>query len=504
MQVAELFARLHLAPDEASWDKGHELIEGLHHALEAYLGYEGLKKVKELVEGTVEAAVAAKHLGERLGITGEAVQELGYAADVTGASQEDMTAGLQRLAAGLEHAKKGTGPLVDAMSQLKIPISDLKKGNLEQNLEQIADGFEKAGPKVNKLALSIEIFGRNAGPKLLPLLNKGASGIAELREEAQKLGVVIDEEGIEKAEEFEIAQKKLGATLKGVRNEAVIAMLPALQEMTEGLSDWVKENREAIASTLTAILKGLAEVFHVIGTVIGVVVKVVQYLGENLDLLIPILAGVAAILLPLITEWAAGMLIAAGATIVAIAPFIAIAAAVAAVTFAIMKLIQHWDQVVSFLKSKGNEFVDWLEALPGRVVSWVEDVAQSIKDAFAEAWAFVVKEAHKAWNDIKEIPVIGHVIKGAGAVLGGPSVLDLAKQAQTAAAGVPSVPGGLPGSSAAAFAAGIQASYGDTNIEINAANMSPEELKGAVKDSVREAQADALRIAYANLSGGRR
>jgi hypothetical protein len=506
MIVAELAALFRLTPDSASFEKGHALIGSLRAAIGAQLGEEGLNKVKELVQGTVEAAVSAKHLGERLNITGEAVQELGYAADVTGASAETITSAMQRLAVGLEHAKKGTGPLVSAMAQLHIPIANLRKEKLDQNLEEIADGFANASPNVDKLALSIEIFGRQAGPKLLPLLLKGKAGIVELREEAQKLGVVIDEEGIQKAEEFEIAQKKLGATLKGVRNEAVIAMLPALQEMTEGLSAWVKENREAIAAGLAAVLHGIAAAFHVVGEVLSFVIDLFK---EHQDVVLALVLAVG------VYESAAiGAAIAsAAAWVLSFLPLVLGVAAITAVTLGLIKLAEWitgktvtfralWD---AFLAG-GKAAEAWLEALPAKAEAWISEVASSIADEFEKLWADVVKGAHEAWESIKDIPVIGHIIKGASfladktgltASVGTPSL----NAALAAANGAPSVQGPA---SALLAGAGITANFGDTHIQIDAAGMTPDELKGAVKDAAREAHQDVVRQAFSNISGGRR
>lgn len=501
MIVAELFAKLGLVPDEKSWERGHELVEGLHHALEAYLGYEGLMKVKELVEGTVEAAVSAKHLGERLGISSDAVQELGYAADVTGASAEVMTQAMQRLAFGMENAKRGTGPLVTAMQQLHIPIANLRKESLDQNLEEIADGFAKAGPQVNKLALSIEIFGRNAGPRLLPLLEKGSSGIAELREEAQKLGVVIDEEGIEKAHEFEIAQKRLGATLTGVRNEAVIAMLPALQEMAEGLGEWVKENREAIASGLKAVLEGIAAAFHIVGEVLSVVVDIFQ---NHKEVVFALIAALGLLEAQAITTAIAT----AAAWVLSFAPLIIATGAVLALMMALKKLVEYvvgstvsWRQMWDATVAGGEAVVDWLSELPGKVADFFGDVAQAIKDAFDEAWDYAVKKADAAWNAIKDSPIgrIGTALgEGAGyvtrKVIGGGENLDAIDSVSVA----PSVPAG-------GVAGGDVNITGDTHITVDGAgSTNPDELAAKIKTAIDESNKDMLRQAHANISGGKR
>lgn len=478
MVVAELFATLGLAPDTKSWDKGHELIEDLHKALEAYLGYEGLKKVGELVESTVEAAVSAKHLGERLGITAESVQELGYAADVTGSSGEEMAAAMQRLALGLEHAKKGTGPLVDAMSQLHVPIANLRKENLDQNLEEIAEGFKNAPESVNKLGLAMEIFGKNAGPKLLPLLEKGSSGIKELREEAEKLGVVIDEEGIEKAHEFEIEQKKLGATLKGIRNEAVVAMLPALKEMAEGLRDWVAQNREAIATGLKTILEGIAIAFKAIGTVLSWVIDLFKNHQE-----VVVALGLAFVVLQ---GQAIASAIATGiAWMLAMAPIVLMVAAIAAVIAITKRMVEYVTGKTVTWKELWNAAIDGAKRL-GRAVGDVFEFIANLP---------VIKQLIKLVHDIDQLAKTHGQRTGKDEDLFREGSLDAIDSVKTGTGKL--LTRGANGQV-------IETNIGDTNVTITGTGLPADQLEALTRKAVKDAHTESIRQAIAAVSGGKR
>lgn len=502
MIVAELMAKLGLVPDEKSWDKGHELIEGLHTALEAYLGYEGLKKVQELVEGTVEAASQAKNLALQLNISTDAVQELGYAANLTDMSTGELTSGMRKLSVGLEEVHtKGTGPAADGLQKLGVHMKDLKDLTLDKKLDVLADAFEKAGPKVNKLQVSTELFGRAAGPKMLQLLEKGSAGIAELRNEAHEMGVVLDEDAISKADEFEESQKRMTATLTGLRNTIAIAVIPVITEMAQALQKWVMQNREAIVSTLKTVLEGIVETFKILGTVIGGTIKFFQ---EHQDLF-----GALVVAIGLYASASIAAAIASGvAWLIAMAPLILTVAILALVALGVKKLIEYvtgksmsWRQMWDAAVEGGKELADWIEDLPGKVETWFEDIAQSIKDAFQDAWDFAVETAKAAWEEIKEDTGLGRVIAGAKFLAGSgdtPGTME-AFAAANAAPAIPSID--VPGSSETPS---IENNFGDTHISIDAAGMSPDELKSAVKDSVREAHEDTVRQAMAAVSGGRR
>ena len=340
-EIANLAVRLGMKIDKHEFEEGNEVLGKLKEGLEFFAGFEAVKGLFELVEHTTEAAVGSKHLAEQLGVSIEAVQELGYAADVTGGSTEGMRVAMQHLAFSMQTAAKtGTGPLVDGLQRLHIPLSNLKGEKLDQNLEEIAEGFKNAGPEVNKTALAIEIFGRQ-GAKMLPLLNKGKEGIKELRAEFVGLGGETSAEQAKRLEEFEEAQKKIKYLWAGIKFDAVMAILPTLQKMVQTLFDWVKANRELISTSIVNLMHALAVAFELIGTAVGGFVKVLNFLSQDGDAIKAILIGIGAAITYVagaaIAAWIAGNLMTAG-----------LAVGLAGVIYGVMKLIDLfeylWDE----------------------------------------------------------------------------------------------------------------------------------------------------------------
>jgi hypothetical protein len=369
MTIAELFATLGLETDEASFEKGEKLIEGVKTALEALAVYEGIKKLHEMVESTVEAGVAFKHLGEKLGISAESVQELGYAADVSGASVDEMQTGLQHLAMQMEEVKKtGTGPLAEGLGKLKLSASQISKLPLDDQLARIASAFADAGPEVNKTGVAMEIFGRS-GTALIPLLNKGADGLAELREEFVATGAELDGNAIESLEHYEETQKRLHYIMVGFKNEAVMALLPQLQSLADGLQKWIKANHELIrqriqqvVAGIIVVLKAFARIVNIAIKVLGVLAEIVDRVAEAFGALIGGSDGLEDVLV--------GAAIAVGAAwALATAPLLIMAALVAALILVVQDLWSGLNGGDSVLKNLYHAFVQWLgETGAGRVV----------------------------------------------------------------------------------------------------------------------------------------
>ena len=125
MQVAELFAKLGLQVDKKSWSVGNDVIAGLGKALVAWAGFKAVQGIAGWITDTIAWGDAAVKTAQKLGITAEAVQELGYVAGQSGTSGEALTAALARLSAGMSDvAKTGKGPTADGLRAIGLSMKN--------------------------------------------------------------------------------------------------------------------------------------------------------------------------------------------------------------------------------------------------------------------------------------------------------------------------------------------------------------------------------------------
>lgn len=187
----------------------------------------------------------AAKAGKRIGITAEEMQELGFAAQQTGATINDVERALKQQARGAVEAADGTAEYADSFRALGITDpSDLLQGQIGL-FEQLADGFKELPTDIERTARAQEIFGR-AGTKLVPLLKQGSEGIRRMREEAQQLGFVLSEEDAQAAEKFTDAMNRARLVVVAIRNQIGKALIPTLTSMLNGFRDFVLTNRQII------------------------------------------------------------------------------------------------------------------------------------------------------------------------------------------------------------------------------------------------------------------
>lgn len=405
--VADLFARLGLKPDVKSWNKGDELISKIKTGLAFFAGFEAIKGVMGWITATADIGGHAADAAQKLGITAEAVQELGHAAKLSGVDQAGLESALGKLALNLDDvATKGKGPAADALRRLGVNFRELKGETLDQNLEVIADKFAAMPNGAKKASLAVDLFGKQ-GKELIPLLNEGAAGIVKLRNEAQEMGIVIDNEAADSLEKFGDDTDRVKETLGGLRNQVVVALLPTIQALTTGLLEWVKANREVIKNTIAGAVQVVINVARVLGKVIGGLVDVIAFFIEHEELGKSLLIGLGVVI-------AAFAVKAAVAWAIAFAPIIAAVAVITAVVLGIRMLIKPWDKVKIAARNAGTAIVGgfrsmWngLKAVGNRIKEFfVEDIPNGIKAAFQAAWDSVVAGAKRIGSELRNLPII--------------------------------------------------------------------------------------------------
>ncbi len=189
---------------------------------------------------------------QKIGVSTEALSALQYAAKLSGVSFESLQTSLGKLSVQIENFKDGSKSAVDVFTKLKIDPRQFEQ--TEVLLGEIADRFSRLPDGAQKTALAIELFGKS-GKDLIPLLNAGKNGIADLTTEAERLGLVIDTKTAKAAEQFNDNLTRLQGSITGLRNELATNLLGPLVQITEQMTKAIKES-----GLLKAALLGLGEI----------------------------------------------------------------------------------------------------------------------------------------------------------------------------------------------------------------------------------------------------
>jgi hypothetical protein len=202
------------------------------------IAFKAFQEIAETINKTVELAQELKVLSEKTGIAAEELSALRYAAKQSEVDAETLSVSFQRLGRSMEAAAKTShGPAFEAFRDLGVSAktSDGQLRPFRAVLDDLANRFATMPDGPRKAALAMDIFGRS-GANMIPLLNRGKDGIAELEAEARRLGVTMSADDVSAALEFEEAMKKLKAVWDAFLRSIVVDGFPILEKLVQLLT----------------------------------------------------------------------------------------------------------------------------------------------------------------------------------------------------------------------------------------------------------------------------
>jgi hypothetical protein len=205
-------------------------------ALESLAIGEAVLKMAQFVNKGIEAGDQLAKLSEKTGVSVEALSGLAHAATVAGIGHEALEKNLSRLSKTMADAATGGKQSQSAFQSIGVAVTDTsgKLRPLEDVLGGVADKFQKAKDGPEKAAIAMKVFGKS-GADMIPLLDKGSAGLAQMTEEAKKLGVFMSEEDAAAMEQFNQGLINIEEESKGLAQHFAEGLIPQVQELVDML-----------------------------------------------------------------------------------------------------------------------------------------------------------------------------------------------------------------------------------------------------------------------------
>ena len=294
-------------------------------------------------------------LSKQYGISVREIQRMNYAQDLIDVSTKDMLASYAKLT-------KQMGAGSDAFEKLGVNIYDVH-GDLRDSQEVWYDTLEalsKVSNETERDVLAMDLFGKSAA-SLSGIIDDGGEALKTLGQEAEDAGLILSQDALDSANQFNDAMDRLKAT--------------ASQSFLEAGA--------SLATTLVPALEKL----------VSIITSVLQWFG-NLDggtqaLILTILGLVAAIspvlsLISLVTGAAAALSM---GTLTLIGTIGGVIAIIAAVVAAGVLLYNNWDTI----KAKASELWQTIKEAFNNMLEAVSTTMGNIKDAIVEGWEAAIQ-----------------------------------------------------------------------------------------------------------------
>lgn len=213
---------------------------------------------KFLVKDAADSGDQILDASKRLGISSKYFQEFQFAASQSGIELENVEGILTKFSKNIGEAASGSGEAIGIFRGLGIKLKDAKgqtKG-MTDILPELADKFKNIKDPALRNAVAMKLFGRE-GAKMNELLLGGSEGLKKFADEANRLGLVLGDDQLKAADEFNDSWGKLMLTFTRTRDQIGAQLFPVFIELFENLSNMINENRPQIISLAQAFARDL-------------------------------------------------------------------------------------------------------------------------------------------------------------------------------------------------------------------------------------------------------
>lgn len=263
------------------------------------LGYDSVKNADEL-----------STLSKQTGLSTDSLQKMQYASELVDVSVEDITGALKKMKPKMTENNA-------TFAKLGVSVKDAN-GELRSAEDVFYDSIEalsKIQNETERDQVAMELFGKSAD-QLAGVIDDGGAALKAYGDEAENLGLVLDEDTINSLNEtndtLDRMKGNLSATLGQLGATVAEALGPALEKFAGWIGMITEKLREMNPETMETILKivgiaaAIAPVIIIIGKVIsgiGAITSAISFLMSPMGLIVVAIAAVIAIGVLLYKNW---------------------------------------------------------------------------------------------------------------------------------------------------------------------------------------------------------
>jgi hypothetical protein len=203
------------------------------------------KAVADAVKDFTAYGSAIYDASQKTGLSTDAIQEWKFIAEQTGTTLEAITGAVGMMTRGLQ-----TNAETYKKLGIEIQNADGTFRTTTEIFNETVKTLSAMTDETERDQMAFKLLGRSA-QSLIPILNSGSDGIAEMRKQAHEMGIVLEEDAISNADKLGDSTDALKAAFKSAAASMVNEMAPALIAVANGLTSVItktvaaKENFKA-------------------------------------------------------------------------------------------------------------------------------------------------------------------------------------------------------------------------------------------------------------------
>lgn len=228
--------------------------KGLLGGIAGGLAVTGLQEILGRVNEVAKGVATIGNEAKRAGLSSKAFQELSYVAEQNRIEVDALVDGMKELNLRAdEFIVTGKGSAAEAFQRLGYGADELKRKLADPSalLVEIIDKLQQLD-KAAQIRMADELFGGTGGERFVELIDRGAAGIRATIKEANDLGRVMDDELIQRADEFNRKWSAVGGTINTYVKQAVLGLAFAADDFLDRFNKIEEQTTRNVQSALTS------------------------------------------------------------------------------------------------------------------------------------------------------------------------------------------------------------------------------------------------------------
>lgn len=230
-------------------------------------------------------------MSKQSGFSTDLIQMWEYASDRIDVDINDIVKSAQKLKRNMVST---SSDVTDAWNRLGVSVVD-SNGNLRDSsavFDEVVRALSGVSNETERDTLAMTLLGKSAD-SLAGLIDDGGAAFRQFGQEAKDAGLILDQDALNKANEFNDAIDKLKAETSGtfaaVGTEIAEMLLPFMDDLGEAVSgalEWLRsldEDQLKMLGTILLVIAGISPVFGIISSissgVSGVIVAIQGIIG---------------------------------------------------------------------------------------------------------------------------------------------------------------------------------------------------------------------------------
>lgn len=236
-------------------DKASESVNRLaRNALKLFAIFTAGRAVGDFVSQITSADSALGRLATRIGQTPGDISALATAVQRTGGSAEAAQGSFQRFSDSIQELKT-TGNTSILPFLYKVQAAGGRQINLNKDISQTYEDLAENLKNINDTqgAATANYMGKQLGldEGTIALLVKGRAAYRSYIEESKRLGIAAKAD-TDAAQNLQTSIRTLTQASEGLGRTVLTTLTPTIVELLKPLEDWIKANRDWLATEITA------------------------------------------------------------------------------------------------------------------------------------------------------------------------------------------------------------------------------------------------------------